>query len=55
MQHIVLASAATLAVDWADMLQSFGGAFGKAVIVMIVVAIGGFLIDTVAKFISKRM
>ncbi|MBT1171504.1 hypothetical protein [Bifidobacterium sp. SO4] len=54
MEHIALV-ATTLAADWTGALQSLGGAFGKAVVVMVVVAIGGFLIDTVAKFIGTRM
>lgn len=54
MEHIALASAA-LAADWSGALQSFGGAFGKAVVVMIVVAVGGALIDAVARFIGTRM
>lgn len=53
----MVAAAATLAVDWSDWQNAFasaGSTLGKAAIVMVVVGVGGAIIDAVARYIKNR-
>lgn len=51
-QLVIFGSAIT--ADWSGALLSVGGSLGKAIVVMVVVGIGGFLIDSVVRFINNR-
>ncbi|KAB7786797.1 hypothetical protein [Bifidobacterium cebidarum] len=50
----IVVAGATIAVDWQNALVSTGGTLGKAAIVMVVVGIGGAVIDAVARYIKNR-
>ena len=54
MVNQLVVSGSVIAVDWSGALLSVGGALGKAIVVMVVVGVGGFLIDSAAKFIKNR-
>lgn len=54
MVNQLVVSGSVIAVDWSGALLSVGGALGKGIVVMVVVGVGGFLIDSAAKFIKNR-
>lgn len=45
---------ATLAVDWGNTFSQLGGALGKGFLVVVVVGVGGALIDAAARYIKNR-
>ena len=47
-------AAATLAVDWSNTFSSLGSALGKGFLVVVVVGVGGALIDAAARYIKNR-
>ena len=47
-------AAATLAVDWGNTFSSLGSALGKGFLVVVVVGVGGALIDAAARYIKNR-
>ncbi|KFI91106.1 hypothetical protein BISA_2069 [Bifidobacterium saguini DSM 23967] len=50
----VIVAGAVLAADWQNALVSTGSTLGKAAVVMVVVGIGGAVIDAVARYIKNR-